>query len=165
MQLGRTVAVVHIQSVGILWLLGIPGCSCSTGCKMIPIHTAAAAGAVAVVEAGCTTDCLIAADDCNVAGHSSVGTVAFAAGETGVGGAMTDAADILHCRHNFHHHNHLDKKTHVTIGGFYIREKPAHCFIQLALSVTQVITSQGEIEIQSLSIGQFCIVVVGLGLA
>ena len=52
---GHTVAAVHSQSVGILWLLGIPGCSCSTGCKQRQCHTVVAA-AVAVAV-GCMTVC------------------------------------------------------------------------------------------------------------
>ena len=78
-QIGRTVAVVHSQSAGIL--PGNPDCSCSTGCMMQPSRTAVVVVAAAVaVVAGYTIGCLLVVVDCSSVGCSFVGSVASAAG-------------------------------------------------------------------------------------
>ena len=106
---GRTAAVVCTLFVGILWVPGIPGCSCSTGCKMPQYHT------VAAVAVGCKlTVCWFVVADCSFVDCSSVGSVASDVGLIDFDDTRTDADDNLHCHHGFHHHNHrLIKKANL----------------------------------------------------
>lgn len=122
------VEVVRMLSVGNLWELGSPGCSCSTDCTRIHIVGAAVAAPVVVgaAVADYTTGCLTVAAGCTVAGHSFVGSAASVAVLTAAAGETTDVDDILllHRRHNLHHHTHLDKTTkHVSIFSLPNRNK------------------------------------------
>ena len=97
-------AVERSRSVGILCLLGIPGCSCSTGCRPGWCCT------VAVAEV-CTKLVKLVAAGCNFAGCSSAGSEVSVVDLTvGVDGRTTAAGGTLH-RHNLRLHNlHLVNK-------------------------------------------------------
>lgn len=119
------VGAVRRQSVGNLWELGSPGCSCSTDCTRI--HTVGVGVAVAVpvvvgaAVADYTTGCLTVAAGCTDADHSFVGSAASVAAVTAAGGGTTDVDDILLLprRHNLHHHNHLDKTNKTRVNFFF----------------------------------------------
>ena len=117
------VEAVRKQSVGNLWELGSPGCSCSTDCKRI--HTVGVAVAAPVVVGAAVADyrtgCLTVVAGCIVVGHSFVGSAASVAAVIAAAGGTTDVDDILllHRRHNLHHHTHLDKTNKTRVNFFF----------------------------------------------
>ena len=89
---------VYNQFVGSLWLPGIPGCNCSTGCMQRWYHT------VVVVESKMSEQRSVPVVDCNSAGSE----VSAGGWTAGVDGMKTAADDNLHL--HIHHHNlHLIK--------------------------------------------------------
>lgn len=91
--------VVYNRFVGNLWLPGILGCSCSTGCRQRWRHTAVA------VESKMSAQC-----SASVAGCSSAGSEVSAADRTaGADGMMTAADGSLRLHTHRHHSLHLIK--------------------------------------------------------